>query len=96
MGRDLYRRRPTCSRGASCLYGEWARADATGQTFLAQKGCQYLEIQAGLAHTQLEHLPMDANASLSWLEAYGPINVDAARTHSDDWSAAQDEVEQAA
>ena len=38
---------------------------------------------------------MDANASLSWLEAYGPINVDAARTHSDDWSAAQDEVEQA-
>lgn len=65
------------------------------QTFLAQKGCQYLEIQAGLAHTQLEHLPMDANASLSWLEAYGPINVDAARTHSDDWSAAQDEVEQA-
>lgn len=63
------------------------------QTFLAEKGCQYLEIQAGLAHTQLEHLPMDAGATLSWLEAYGPIEVDAARTHSDDWQAAQLEVE---
>ncbi|MGN0741469.1 MAG: DUF5107 domain-containing protein, partial [Candidatus Fimadaptatus sp.] len=64
------------------------------QTFLAQKGCQYLEIQAGLAHTQLEHLPMDGSATISWLEAYGPIEVDAQKAHGD-WEGAYREVERA-
>lgn len=64
------------------------------QTFLAQKGCQYLEIQAGLAHTQLEHLPMDGSATISWLEAYGPIKVDPAKAHGD-WEGAYKEVERA-
>lgn len=62
------------------------------QTFLAEKGCQYLEIQAGLAHTQLEHLPMEGRATLSWLEAYGPIAVDPAKAHSSDWQTAYETV----
>jgi hypothetical protein len=33
----------------------------------------YFEIQAGLATTQLEHLPMPAGASWHWIEAYLPI-----------------------
>ena len=41
------------------------------QEWLAQPGHEYLEIQAGLARTQLEHLPMPARASWSWVEAYG-------------------------
>ena len=63
------------------------------QTFLAQKGCQYLEIQAGLAHTQLEHLPMEGGATISWLEAYGPISVDPAKAHSKDWVEAYQAVD---
>ncbi|WUD72370.1 DUF5107 domain-containing protein [Streptomyces sp. NBC_00510] len=35
----------------------------------------YLEIQAGLAPTQLEHLPLAAGAAVSWLEAYGPLET---------------------
>ena len=65
------------------------------QTFLAEKGCQYLEIQAGLAHTQLENLPMEGGATISWLEAYGPISVDPAKAHSSDWQAAWQEVDKA-
>lgn len=34
----------------------------------------YIEIQAGLARTQLEHIPMSDGEVWSWLEAYGPIN----------------------
>ncbi|WP_327691937.1 MULTISPECIES: DUF5107 domain-containing protein [unclassified Streptomyces] len=33
----------------------------------------YCEIQAGLARTQLEHVLMDAESEVSWLEAYGPL-----------------------
>ncbi|MFJ4982524.1 DUF5107 domain-containing protein [Streptomyces sp. NPDC088732] len=35
----------------------------------------YLEIQAGLAPTQLEHLPLIAGGAVSWLEAYGPLDT---------------------
>ena len=63
------------------------------QTFLSEKGNSYFEIQAGLAHTQMEHLPMDAGASISWLEAYGPISVDPDKAHGADWTQAYKAVE---
>jgi hypothetical protein len=59
------------------------------QEWLAQPGHEYLEIQAGLARTQLEHLPMPARASWSWLEAYGLLQSDAQAVHGDDWSVAR-------
>jgi len=62
------------------------------QEWLAQPGQEYLEIQAGLARTQLEHLPMPARASWSWVEAYGLLQSDAAAVHGDDWSMARDAV----
>ncbi len=62
------------------------------QEWLAQPGHEYLEIQAGLARTQLEHLPMPARASWSWVEAYGLLQSDAAAVHGDDWSTARDAV----
>nr|WP_163573288.1 DUF5107 domain-containing protein [Fodinicola feengrottensis] len=48
---------------------------------------RYLEIQAGLARTQLEHVPMPAGETWSWTEAYGPIAVDAQVAHGD-WTRA--------
>ncbi len=65
------------------------------QTYLAQPGYAYLEIQAGLARTQLEHLPMKGGAMLSWMEAYGPITAEAKIVQGEDWSAATAAVEEA-
>jgi hypothetical protein len=59
------------------------------QEWLAQPGHEYLEIQAGLARTQLEHLPMPARASWAWIEAYGLLQSDADAVHGDDWSLAR-------
>lgn len=42
------------------------------QSWLAPGTDGYLEIQAGLAPTQFEYLPMPGGASWDWLEAYGP------------------------
>ncbi len=63
-------------------WGEW----------LSEEGQSYVEIQAGLAHTQLEHLPMKANECWQWVEAYGAINCDATAVHSIDWRVAQKAV----
>lgn len=41
--------------------------------FLSAPGEAYIEIQAGLATTQLEHLPMPAHSVWTWTEGYAPI-----------------------
>ena len=58
------------------------------QEFLSEPGSAYLELQSGLARTQLEHLPMPAGGSVSWLESYGPIHADAQEAQSADWGRA--------
>jgi len=63
------------------------------QSFLAEPGHAYLEIQAGLARTQTEHLPMPANTEWSWLEAYGLMEADPDVIHGADWSAARQAVD---
>ncbi|MEU7000609.1 DUF5107 domain-containing protein [Nonomuraea sp. NPDC046570] len=46
------------------------------QEWLSPPGLPYLEIQGGLARTQLEHLPLPAGESWSWVEAYGLLRAD--------------------
>ncbi len=58
------------------------------QAFLSAPESAYIELQSGLAHTQLEHLPMAAGGSISWLEAYGPVQADAAAVQGRDWDRA--------
>ena len=64
------------------------------QEFLAQPGLAYLEIQGGLAPTQGDYLAMPAGADWSWLEAYGPIEADAAAVHGKNWTAAYRAVDE--
>ncbi|HEX6757640.1 MAG TPA: DUF5107 domain-containing protein [Propionibacteriaceae bacterium] len=45
------------------------------QEWLCGPGSGYLEIQAGLATTQLEHLRLEGGAEISWAEAYAPIEA---------------------
>ncbi|MCZ4119184.1 DUF5107 domain-containing protein [Streptomyces sp. H39-S7] len=75
------------------LWGN-GRGGRRWQQWLTEPGTGgYLEIQAGLARTQLEHVPMEAGAEFSWLEAYGPLDADPAAVHGDDWGAARAAVE---
>ncbi|MEU9351107.1 DUF5107 domain-containing protein [Streptomyces griseoloalbus] len=46
------------------------------QQWLTEPGTGgYCEIQAGLARTQLEHVRLDAEDEVSWLETYGPFDA---------------------
>ncbi|MFD0024734.1 DUF5107 domain-containing protein [Streptomyces sp. NPDC058382] len=65
------------------------------QEWLTEPGTVgYAEIQAGLARTQLEHVPLEPGGEFSWLESYGPLSADPAAVHGDDWAAARAETEQ--
>jgi tetratricopeptide (TPR) repeat protein len=65
------------------------------QEFLSEPGQAYLEIQAGLARTQLEHIPMPAKTEWAWTEAYGLLEADPSSVHGSDWELAQKSVEDA-
>ncbi|GIG61753.1 hypothetical protein Lfu02_61250 [Longispora fulva] len=65
------------------------------QEWLSPPGHPYLEIQAGLARTQLEHLPMPAGERWSWLEAYGRLDVDKVPAHDPSWITTRGAVERA-
>lgn len=66
---------------------------ARWQEFLTADGAdgRYIEIQAGLAHTQYECIPMPPNTAWEWLEAYGAMDADPSRVHGD-WADARAEV----
>jgi tetratricopeptide (TPR) repeat protein len=80
-------------RGRKLFLWGHGRGGRRWQEWLTEPGTGgYLEIQAGLARTQLEHLPMPADSAFSWLEAYGPLDADPALVHGDDWAAARAEA----
>ena len=64
------------------------------QERLSGPGPRYLEIQAGLATTQFEHLALAAAGQVSWTEAIGPVAVAAGEAHQE-WEAAGRAVEAA-
>lgn len=65
-----------------------SRGGKRWQSFLAEPGSSYIEIQGGLCRTQLEYLGMPAGARWSWLEAYGLLEAEASSVHGVDWRTA--------
>ncbi len=63
------------------------------QSFLTAPGSdgRYVEIQAGLAHTQYECLPMPPRTAWEWMEGYGALSADPAKVHGE-WAGAVREV----
>ena len=60
--------------------------------FLSEKGQAYIEIQAGLATTQLEHIPMAAGETWEWIEGYTGLNGNDKEFYGD-WQTAIHTVE---
>lgn len=74
----------------------WGESDGGHhwQRWLNGPDHDYLEIQAGLARTQLEHLPLPPREQWAWLEAYGMVTAPAAEVHGTHWSNAREAVAQ--
>jgi len=82
-------------RGRKLFVWGMGKGGRNWQGFLSEPGKAYLEIQAGLARTQLEHLPMERGQSISWTEAYGAVRITEAEAADADWGAAARAVESA-
>lgn len=65
------------------------------QEFLSEPGTAYLEIQAGLAPTQLHAFTIPGGA-IEWTQVFGGMSIDKDVTHQPDWKAARNSVESAA
>ncbi|MFI1203356.1 DUF5107 domain-containing protein [Streptomyces sp. NPDC020883] len=93
-GRGLVQTSTATLTGRKLFVWGAGRAGRRWQRWLTAPGTGgYAEVQAGLARTQLEHVPLDAGGEFSWLEAYGPLAADPAAVHGADWSAARAAVE---
>lgn len=73
------------------LWGK-GQGGRTWNRWLSDRDDAYIEIQAGLAHTQLEHIPMPAKTEWSWVEAYTSLVGDPEKLHSNQWNTAVNEV----
>ncbi len=60
--------------------------------WLSDCGKKYIEIQAGILKTQLEHFLMDGKSTLSWTEGYGALQGEPSVLHGKDFNAVIDEV----
>lgn len=72
----------------------WGQSEGghTWQRFLTDKAGDYAEIQAGLARTQYECIPMPPRSAWEWVEGYGAMSADPAKVHGG-WPEARREVE---
>ncbi|MFI6322846.1 DUF5107 domain-containing protein [Nonomuraea sp. NPDC050556] len=86
-GKGLVQASTGLLRGRKLFHWGTGQGGARWQEWLSGPSAPYLEIQAGLARTQLEHVPMPGGAEWSWVEAYGLLEVDPALVHGP-WEAA--------
>ncbi|WP_371655566.1 MULTISPECIES: DUF5107 domain-containing protein [unclassified Streptomyces] len=92
-GQGLVQTSTDLLRGRKLFLWGSGRGGRRWQEWLTEPGTTgYAEIQAGLARTQLEHVPLEAGAEFAWLEAYGPLAATPGLVHGDDWPAARGEV----
>lgn len=84
---DMLKSRKQFAWGMSAGGRQW-------NEYLSVPGMHYLEIQAGLAPTQMHTMTMPAGAHWNWTEAFGYIEVEAEKAHSTDWRRAYNETQQ--
>ena len=65
------------------------------QEFLSQPGQAYIEIQAGLAPTQVHGLVMPGRTTWDWTQVFGYLEADPGEAHSPDWERATQAVDAA-
>lgn len=74
------------------LWGALPGGDNWSDYLCHGRAGKYIEIQAGLAQTQLEHIPMGDGAVWTWVEAYGAMSREPGAVHGS-WDDAVDAIQ---
>ena len=94
-GRGIFHASTARLRGRKMFVFGMNNGGRRWQEYLMVPGRAYYEIQAGLARTQCECIPMPANTEWTWTEAFGPLDIDPSHAHSADWTEARRAAESA-
>ena len=94
-GRGLFETSTDRLRGRKLFAWGMSQGGRRWQEFLSQPGEAYIEIQAGLARTQMESVPMPARETWCWTEAFGLLEADPKRVHGDNWQRAWQAADEA-
>ena len=94
-GRGLFETSTDRLRGRKLWGWGTGQGGRRWQEFLSQPGEAYIEIQAGLAPTQAESLPMPARETWCWTEAFGLLEADPKRIQGSDWPRAWQAADEA-
>ncbi|NQT88821.1 DUF5107 domain-containing protein [bacterium] len=92
QGRGLVQTSTQRLRGRKMFVWGMEQGGRHWQEFLSVPDRPYIEIQAGLARTQMEYVPMPAGAEWTWLEAYGLMQAAPETAHGSDWRTAYESV----
>ncbi len=92
-GRGLVHASTSRLRGRKLFVWGMSPGGRHWQEFLSIPGFDYIEIQAGVKQTQGEKFPLEPGETCEWVEAYGLMEADPARTHGQDWDAAWRDVD---
>lgn len=90
--------RGLCQMSSSILFGRktflWGmgKGGYRWNEWLSHSDERYIEIQAGLRHTQYEHFEMKGNSNISWYECYAGVCCNPQKIHSQNWQEAKDEA----
>ena len=90
--------RGLCQFSSNILFGRktflWGmgKGGFRWNNWLSHSDERYIEIQAGLMHTQLEHFVMEGNSEISWCECYTSLCCNPEKIHSENWSDAKNET----
>jgi len=87
-GRGLIQTSTARLAGRKLFFWGMSNGGRRWQEYLAQKGHNYIEIQAGLTQIQGQFAIMPPGAEWTWLEAYGLMEADPSVIHGSDWPAA--------
>ena len=85
-GKGVYQRSTKKLLGRKLFVWGQGSGGKNWQKFLAPENPGYIEIQAGLAKTQLEHVEMPGNSEWEWVEAYGLLEADPEKIHRSSWA----------
>jgi len=88
QGKGLFETSTERLRGRKLFCWGNGRGGRRWQEFLAAPGHAYLEIQAGLARTQMECLPMPADSEWTFTEVFGLLEAPPKQVHGEDWEEA--------
>jgi Domain of unknown function (DUF5107) len=94
-GRGLFETSTDRLRGRKLFAWGMSQGGRRWQEFLSQPGEAYIEIQAGLARTQMESIPMPARETWCWTEAFGLLEADPKRVHGNNWQQAWQAADEA-